>query len=284
MNPVAAERGYSFKGLAAYLLHDPGTYSRTRMAWTATRNIPTKDPDKAVKCMAWTAKKAAWLKQRAKVAASGRKSSNRVVWHVVFTWHPNERPNRRTMEAAVDGALRYFGLEDHECLMVGHNDKAHHHVHLALNLVHPKHGRVADIYNYKRRLQDYAYQFDPEASKAFAPQRVENVRKRQQGKRTRYMDQVILKAAKEAASFAEFTTVLMSKGYDVAQGRRRVVAVLPDGKPVDPRRHMEKEDKEKFKAWVRAGQAAGLPDVDEVLAQARDEPPCQVDREGPAPS
>lgn len=266
MNPIA-KRGGGIMGLAAYILHDPeGAFTDTRVPWTATRNIPTSDPHKAVKWMAWTAMHGGFLKKRAGVPPTGRKSSKKNVLHGILTWHPDEDPDRKTMEDAVDGALQYLGLEDHECVMCPHTDKKHPHIHFAVGLVHPEHGRVANIHNYQERLQDYAYQFDPGASEQYAPQRVKHVKLRRQGKRTKYRDSIILEAARDAVTLHDFAVMLEEKGYRLAVGDR--VVVVGRGDSVNnPLRHVNREDRLKLKRWFK-GDVSWLPSVGEVTQQA----------------
>jgi hypothetical protein len=79
MNPNAAKKGKSFKGVAAYIIHDPDRAKTTeRVLFTDTRNLRTDDPEKAAKVMAYTAAHASFLKQAAGVKAGGRKSENPV--------------------------------------------------------------------------------------------------------------------------------------------------------------------------------------------------------------
>ena len=53
MIPRVAKPGRSFKGAGAYYLHDKGHRSTDkRVLFTHTENLPTRDPEKALKCMA----------------------------------------------------------------------------------------------------------------------------------------------------------------------------------------------------------------------------------------
>ena len=85
MVPVQTKNGRSFKGAAAYYLHDKrveGEKIRTttdRIAWTETLNLATDDPDRAWKMMAHTALAQAALKQAAGIKATGRKLTSPVM-------------------------------------------------------------------------------------------------------------------------------------------------------------------------------------------------------------
>lgn len=66
MNPVEIGTGKSFKGLAAYLLHDPAqAQTSARVGWVQSFNLDDADPDRAWRLMAATAKSADQLKEAA---------------------------------------------------------------------------------------------------------------------------------------------------------------------------------------------------------------------------
>jgi hypothetical protein len=57
--------------------------------------------------------------------------------------------DRRTMERVADRVLDELKLREHQAVIVAHADRAHSHVHILVNRVHPENGRVWD------RWQDY---------------------------------------------------------------------------------------------------------------------------------
>lgn len=73
MIPRVAKMGRSFKGAGLYYLHDKKALTNERVLFTHTENLPTRDPDKAIKCMAWTAMNAQQLKLRAGQKLTGNK-------------------------------------------------------------------------------------------------------------------------------------------------------------------------------------------------------------------
>lgn len=73
MVPKLAAKGTSFKGAAAYYLHDKGASTDERVAWTATLNLATNNPEMAWRIMAATAKDQTRLKEQAGIKATGRK-------------------------------------------------------------------------------------------------------------------------------------------------------------------------------------------------------------------
>ncbi|MFN0132759.1 MAG: hypothetical protein ACKVW3_09560 [Phycisphaerales bacterium] len=104
MVPKLHAKGTSFRGAAAYLLHDKNrAKTSNRVAWTETRNLATGDPHVAWKLMAATAMDRERLKRGAGVKNSGRKSGD-VVLHRTLSWHPGEKdklPREEMMRAGL---------------------------------------------------------------------------------------------------------------------------------------------------------------------------------------
>jgi hypothetical protein len=110
MTPHAANQGKSFKGVAAYIIHDPDRAKTSeRVLFTQTLNLRTDDPQKAAKVMAYTAAHASFLKQAAGVKAGGRKSQN-PVYHFSLSWVPGEQPSQAEMMEAAEQALEVLGF------------------------------------------------------------------------------------------------------------------------------------------------------------------------------
>lgn len=77
---------------------------RRPSAWPSriTKNIPTDDPHKAVKWMAWTAMNAEELKRESGSAKTGRACA-RPVFSFSLAWHPEEQPgDDRCRQAGAD--------------------------------------------------------------------------------------------------------------------------------------------------------------------------------------
>ena len=60
------------------------------------------------------------------------------VYHFQITWHPGEYPTREQWQTAAMRTLRDLGFSEHQYLIVAHNDKAHFHIHIMVNKVHPE--------------------------------------------------------------------------------------------------------------------------------------------------
>jgi hypothetical protein len=160
MNPNAAKKGKSFKGVAAYIIHDPDRAKTTeRVLFTDTRNLRTDDPEKAAKVMAYTAAHASFLKQAAGVKAGGRKSEN-PVYHFSLSWVPGEQPTQAEMMQAGEQALEFLGFGQHEAMFAAHGDKGHKHLHIVVNRIHPETGKTHNPNDDYARLQEWAHFYD----------------------------------------------------------------------------------------------------------------------------
>lgn len=75
-------------------------------------------------------------------AASLSTRCRRPLYHFSLNWPEGEVPTAAQAFAAADAARAALGMADHQALYVIHRDKAHHHVHVLMNRVHPETGRV----------------------------------------------------------------------------------------------------------------------------------------------
>ena len=144
MVPKVAGKGASFKGAGAYYLHDKKADTARRVAFTHTENLPTNDPEMALRHMAYTAMHQDEIKALAGVKATGRKSAQSVYTYSL-SWAPDEQPTREEMIEAGRESLKALGLERHEVLMVAHNDEPHPHLHLIVEQGPPRyrhHGQL----------------------------------------------------------------------------------------------------------------------------------------------
>lgn len=170
--------GKSFKGLATYLTHDPNAKTAERVGWTHTLNLAHDHVPSAVDEMLWTARDAELLKQEAGIRAGGRSSEN-AVKHVSLNWSPEETPTREHMVETAEGFLRHMKWQDHQVLLVAHQDKEHAHVHMMLNMIHPETGLHLDDSFERRRAQAWALEYERENGRIFCEQRLENIAERE---------------------------------------------------------------------------------------------------------
>lgn len=164
--------GTSFTGLATYLTHDPEAETSERVAWTHTLNLANDHVPSAVDEMLWTARQAELLKQEAGIRAGGRTSGPEVVKHISLNWAPDEEPSREHMIETAEDFLRQMKWQDHQALLVAHEDKEHAHVHLMLNCIHPETGlRLSDSFE-QRRAQTWALDHEREQGRIYCEQRM----------------------------------------------------------------------------------------------------------------
>ena len=175
MVPKLAKKGASFKGAAAYYLHDKEASTSERVAWAETRNMATNNPDTAWKVMAATAMNQDRLKAEAGVKATGRKSANAVLTYSL-AWHPDEKAGltREEMLRAANDSLEVLGADKHQTLIICHSDEPHPHVHLMVNRVSPEDGRMLSSSKEKLKLSKWAQAYEEDRGKIWCEERVAN--------------------------------------------------------------------------------------------------------------
>jgi hypothetical protein len=125
----------SFRVLARYLIEGRVDEAENRVAWIASRNLPSDDPELAARIMRATAAQNVRVKEP--------------VYHVALSFDPGDVVDRAAMERVADRVVETLGLQEHQVLIVAHADRDHPHVHLLINRVHPETGKVWS------RWQDY---------------------------------------------------------------------------------------------------------------------------------
>lgn len=120
--------GRNFIALGRYLAAGRGGDERERVDWSVGRNLPVDDPQTAAVIMRATAQ------QNSRVVQP--------VYHLSISFATTDRVGRETMERVVDRVLHRLGLSEHEAVLVAHKDRAHSHVHVMVNRVHPQTGKA----------------------------------------------------------------------------------------------------------------------------------------------
>lgn len=173
-----AKPGKSFKGVMQYLAHDPDhAETSKRVAWSHTVNLAHDDVESAAAEMRTTAVNADVLK--AEHGIGGRKVE-KPVRHVSLNWHPSETPEQEAMIGAAQSFLKHMGWDDHQAILIAHDDKAYRHVHLVVNAIHPETGRKLDDGFERRRAQAWALAYEQEQGKIFCQERVKPVAEREE--------------------------------------------------------------------------------------------------------
>jgi hypothetical protein len=169
--------GKSFSGLSNYLTHDPEAETKDRVAWTHTHNLANDHVPSAVNEMLWTARNAELLKQEAGVRAGGRATENPVK-HLSLNWSPEDNPTREHMVETTEKFLEHMKWQQHQAIVVAHDDKAYAHVHVMLNVVHPETGLRLDDGFERRRAQAWALEYEREQGRVHCKQRLKNAGER----------------------------------------------------------------------------------------------------------
>lgn len=186
MVPKIHKKRQNFRSTANYLLHGQAANSNDRVEWTATRNLATKDPDMAWRVMAATSMDQDRLKQQAGVPNTGRKSKDHVL-HFTLSWHPEEAQQltKAEMIRAANTILHVMGAERHQSLMVAHNDQPQPHVHVMVNRVNPRDGRILSSSFEKLKASRWAEAYEKQRGKIYCHNRVLNNEARDRDEYTR---------------------------------------------------------------------------------------------------
>ena len=227
MVPRQSRLGSSFVGAGKYYLHDREANTSERVAFTHCENIPTQNPEKALKWMAFTAIHAEEIKREAGTPATG-KPCEKPVFTFSLSWHPEQELQKWEMVGAGRGALAALGLEGHETVFVGHSDGVPH-VHVIVNTIHPETGKVNTLSYSKLKLSKWAESYERDHGHVYCEQRVDNNARREEGEYVEYQEPQfdfkahITQLYHASDSGKAFQTALAEAGYKLAQGKRIVV-------------------------------------------------------------
>src|SRR2546427_2956771 len=131
--------GRRFAALARYLLRGRSGEETERVAWTAGRNLGTDDPEVAAIVM--------------QVTADRNVRVGSPVYHLTINFDPADPVTPEQMQAVADRVLSNLGLAECQALMVAHQDRAHPHVHIMVNRVHPVTGVAWDRWQDRPRIE-----------------------------------------------------------------------------------------------------------------------------------
>ena len=87
------------------------------------------------------------------------------------------------MIRAADASLKALGASDRQAVIVCHQDRAHPHVHVIVNRVHPETGVMLSTSNDRRKLSAWANEFERERGQILTPKREEARQARELAKR-----------------------------------------------------------------------------------------------------
>ena len=275
MVPKLHKKGKSFKGAAAYLLHDKDrAQTSDRVAWTHARNLAHDNPDIAWRIMAATAIDQDRLKAQAGVKNTGRKSADHVL-HFTLAWHPEEKGTltRDVMLGAAEAAIRALGASDRQAVIIAHDDEAHPHLHVLLNRVSPEDGRLLSSSKEKLNLSKWAEAYERERGKIYCEDRVLNNAERDREMKKSKKDREFVRGTKDRPRhFYEQEKELRPAANDnraetIRDAQRKLDAALAQrGRDVH-KRHAEAFDQ--LAERQRARQAEALAQAQRSIGSAR---------------
>jgi len=249
MVPKFHAKGTSFKGIAQYVLHDKEADTSERVAWTETVNLATRNPDMAWRVQAATSMDADRLKKEAGIRSSGRKSKEHVQ-HVTLSWHGDEAKelNRDEQMRAVKWFLREIKADDRQVLVVSHNDQPNSpHVHLVINRVSPRDGRLLSSSFEKEKASRWAERYEKERGKIYCDNRVINNaarRRREDLKKSGVKDIPMIRAEKDMPRHvyeaqAKVANNNSQKDALLAEHRRKAFAIAEEDRETKARHKKE---------------------------------------------
>jgi hypothetical protein len=268
MIPKITNGGSSFKGAFQYYMHDKCADTSDRIAWVHTENMRTSDPAKAWKVMAYTAQAQERLKEASGQSRAGRKLE-KPVFAFSLAWHPEQSPSQEHMLETARKAIATLGLNDHETVIVSHQDEPQKHVHVIVNRVHPITGLAGDVRNSKRKLSDFALEYERIDGKIYCEEREENHKKREKGEKTVYSDRHIVEAWETTDSGKAFAAALQKHDCTLARGDKRIVIVDPYGKAHNPARLLKNVKAKDIRARLSDIDLSKLPCADAIASKTK---------------
>ena len=152
-------RAGSFKSVIDYASKDE------KIGHVEFLNLAANKPSQAAKEMQATADAARSIQMRERQVEGKRTShsggaAKSPVYHLAFSWHPDDRPTRQHMIEQVQEALKRLNLQDHQAAIFHHVDRPHPHAHVVVNLIHPDTGKAATVVGNDKRLNQWAHEYE----------------------------------------------------------------------------------------------------------------------------
>jgi hypothetical protein len=119
--------GVSFRGLANYLEQEK------KIAFKETRNLTGDHKDHYVRMM--------------EESASLSSRTEQPVYHMSLSYSPKDNPSKAQMLEDAGQVLEKMGLDEHQAVIVAHNDEKYKHLHIMANRVHPVEGKAWERWN-----------------------------------------------------------------------------------------------------------------------------------------
>ena len=228
-------RGFSFKGITAYLMHDKDAKTSERVAWSRTENMRTSDIEKAAKVMAWRDMHREDIRASNGASAAGAKPDKGRLHHAVLAWAVGENPDEDHQWETVQAYMAHQGMDHLQYYAVAHNDTKHIHVHIVSNLADPETGKIHKLGFEKHRAQKWALGYERDHGLHCPMREVHAAQRAQEGAKKYYVDKKtrygiqITRAYEASDNGKSFINALALEGFTLAKGRKSYVAVGSDG-------------------------------------------------------
>jgi hypothetical protein len=166
-------------------------------------------------------------------------------------------------------ALIALGLQEHETVMVAHDDRPHPHLHVITSTIHPDTGKSSRVSYSRKKLSVWAEEYEREHGKIFCGKRVENNAARAEEKPKHEKRESDLKATVARLYHASdggeaFRAALAEHGLTLAQGKR-IVVIDQNGKIHSVSRQIDDASAKEIRA--KLGNLK-LPNADDVRLTA----------------
>jgi hypothetical protein len=102
-----------------------------RVAWKEPKNLASTDQE--------------FVKNEMKEVAKNSRTDE-PIYHYSISWDESDNPSREQMSQAANQTIKDLGLEEHQALIMAHNDHAYQHLHVMVNRVHPVKGTAWNKY------------------------------------------------------------------------------------------------------------------------------------------
>ena len=268
MIPRIHGRGFSFKGITDYLMHDKEARTSERVTWSRTENMRTSDVEKAAKVMAWTDLHREDIRLANGGSAAGMKPEKGRVHHCVLAWAVGEDPGEDHQWETVQAYMAHQGMDHLQYYAVSHNDTNHIHVHIVSNLVDPLTGKIHEVGFEKHHAQKWALGYERDHELHCHMREVHAAMREQEGakgyykdKKTRYGIQ-ITRAYEASDNGKSFINALALEGFTLAKGRKSYVAVENNGDIINLSRVIDGHKTTDIKAKLGDLGREKLPDAD----------------------
>ena len=119
--------GGGFRGLANYMENE------NKMKFKETRNLTGDHKDHYIRMM--------------EESASLSSRVEKPVWHLTLSYAETDNPSKKMMLEDADQVLEKMGLDEHQAVIVAHNDEDFEHLHVMVNRVHPVKGKAWNRWN-----------------------------------------------------------------------------------------------------------------------------------------